>query len=104
MTQNTKVQRWARTAAWAVSLTTTVVGVILIMVGKTSLWVRDPNSPDTYTSQTVQVGLLGLAILCVGILSVMAVLIAEGYAAGRPAAEVNCASVATPVASEFSAD
>ena len=96
MTHITQRQRWARLAAWAVSLAATITGIFLVSIGKTAVWVNDPSAPDTYLSQTVQVGLIGIAVLTVGLLSVMAVLIAEGYATGR-----NNKSIAQPPVNEL---
>ncbi|WP_315914836.1 MULTISPECIES: hypothetical protein [unclassified Arthrobacter] len=79
MTHITGRQRWARIAAWTVSLGATICGIVLVAMGKISMWVSDPSTPNTYTNQNVQVGLLGIVLLAVGLLSVMAVLIAEGY-------------------------
>ena len=79
MTHITGRQRWARIAAWTVSLGATICGIVLVAMGKISMWVSDPSTPNTYTNQNVQVGLVGIVLLAVGLLSVMAVLIAEGY-------------------------
>jgi len=83
MTHISKRQVWSRIAAGVVALAATVVGLILLAVGNTTVWVADSASRDTYVGQEVQLGWIGLPILCVGLLSGMAVLIAEGYASDR---------------------
>ncbi|MDJ0317393.1 hypothetical protein [Arthrobacter antibioticus] len=83
MTHISKSQRWSRIAAWVVALAATISGLILLVVGSTTVWVPDLVSQDTYIGQTIQLGWIGLPILCVGLVSGMAVLIAEGYATAR---------------------
>ena len=79
MTHLSKRQRWSRIAASVVALAATISGLVLLLVGNTTVWVPDPASQDTYIGETVQLYWIGLPILCVGLVSGMAVLIAEGY-------------------------
>lgn len=71
---------YARLAAWILAALMTILGIVFSSVRQTTAWVEQQGNPDVWNAQAVDLSQIGLVLLAVGLVSLMALLIAEGYA------------------------
>ncbi len=72
-----------RLAPWLVSITVTIVGLSLLLTRTTIVWEESQFEADMWDATPVDVTGIGLALLCVGILSLMATLLCEAHVRTR---------------------
>lgn len=88
--------RIARGVVWVLGLAAVVVGIALVSNPVVEVWDRDPMVADLYTSRVVEVGAVGTALLCTGLLILALALLAEAYfwraPVPEPAASVSPSS------------
>lgn len=71
---------YARLAAWILAVLMTILGIVFSTVRQTTAWVEQQGNPDVSSAQVVDLSQVGLVLLAAGLVSLMALLIAEGYA------------------------
>jgi hypothetical protein len=70
--------RAARAASWIVALGTAITGLILLLNRIVVLWEPADGAEDQWAAIPIDVTGIGLALLCTGILALVAVLLCEG--------------------------
>lgn len=69
--------KFFRLFGWSVAATATILGVIFATMREITVWNPESGDPEVLTSSTIDVEPAGLVLLAVGILSLVALSIAE---------------------------
>lgn len=69
----------ARIGVWLLAIVTSIVGLCLLNVRSVVVWTDQNGNPDVGSAEVVDVSGTGLALLCVGLVILAGVLVAEGY-------------------------
>lgn len=81
-----------RLAPWLVSVATAVVGLTLLLSRTIIVWDESTYEPETWDANPIDVSGIGLALLCVGILSLMATLLVEAHRIRSPRGDGDTAA------------